>query len=270
VVVIGAGIGGLTTAALLARAGLDLTVLEAHIYPGGCAGTYYHRGYRFDAGATLAGGFSPGGPLDRLAALLDLTWPAHQADPAMVVHLPGGLRVHRWASTDRWTAERRALFGATAEPFWDWQERAADSLWRLAMLQPSWPPRSPVDLARLGATLLSVRPAPCLALDAFRPVAAHLNGASADLRLFVDAQLLIAAQTTSKRANSLYGAAALDLPRRGVVAPGGWDGCHRRDVGREPAAKWRSAALSSRSEPGNPGAWSAGRGRNDSWRNGSR
>jgi phytoene dehydrogenase-like protein len=33
----------------------------------------------------------------------------------------------------------------------------------------------------------------------------------------VDAQLLIAAQTTSSYANALYGAAALDLPRRGVV-----------------------------------------------------
>jgi hypothetical protein len=37
------------------------------------------------------------------------------------------------------------------------------------------------------------------------------------LRLFIDAQLLISAQTTSKDANALYGAAALDLPRRGVV-----------------------------------------------------
>ena len=35
IVVIGAGIGGLTAAALLAKTGLDVTVLEAHIYPGG-------------------------------------------------------------------------------------------------------------------------------------------------------------------------------------------------------------------------------------------
>jgi phytoene dehydrogenase-like protein len=53
-------------------------------------------------------------------------------------------------------------------------------------------------------------------------VASHLHGASERLRLFVDAQLLIAAQTTSTYTNALYGAAALDLPRRGVVhAEGG-------------------------------------------------
>lgn len=58
---------------------------------------------------------------------------------------------------------------------------------------------------------------PTLLADALRPVAAHLQGMPEALRLFVDAQLLIAAQTTSPYANALYGASALDLPRRGVV-----------------------------------------------------
>jgi phytoene dehydrogenase-like protein len=63
---------------------------------------------------------------------------------------------------------------------------------------------------------------PSLALDAFRPVRAHLKGMPERLRLFVDAQLLIAAQTTSRYTNALYGASALDLPRRGVAhAEGG-------------------------------------------------
>lgn len=224
VVVIGAGIGGLTTAAALAREGVPVTVLEAHIYPGGCAGTFYHQGFRFDAGATLAGGFYTGGPLDAVAQAVGIThWPAHAADPAMVVHLPDGTSVTRWTDERRW-AERRVAFGSQAESFWRWQERTADALWRLALRNPSWPPQTPEDgvkLAREGLGWLGddlrAHLNPALALDVLRPVAAHLSGASERLRLFVDAQLLIAAQTTSPYANALYGAAALDLPRRGVV-----------------------------------------------------
>jgi len=96
--VIGAGLGGLTTAALLLRAVQPVTVLEAQAYPGGCAGTYYHQGYRFDVGATLAGGFAPGGPHARQAEALGLEWPVRPVDPAWVVHLPGR-DITQWASS---------------------------------------------------------------------------------------------------------------------------------------------------------------------------
>ena len=81
-VVVGAGVGGLTTAALLLKAGQRVTVLEAETYAGGCAGTFYHKGYRFDAGATLAGGFAPWGPHARVAEALGLEWPVEAVDPA--------------------------------------------------------------------------------------------------------------------------------------------------------------------------------------------
>lgn len=223
-VVIGAGIGGLTTAGVLARAGLDVTVLEAHVYPGGCAGTFYHQGYRFDAGATLAGGFYPGGPMDQVATALDiLAWPAHASDPAMSVILPDGCEVVRWADpTRRWDAYTDA-FGEAGKRFWRWQECTADLLWDLALSGPPWPPQSLRETARLARTGLSwlgrnaTKLHPSLLADALGPVARHLQGAPRALRLFVDAQLLIAAQTTSAYANALYGASALDLPRRGVV-----------------------------------------------------
>ncbi len=224
IVIIGAGIGGLATGAGLARAGADVTVLEAHTAPGGCAGTFFHQGYRFDAGATLAGGFYPGGPMDMVANIAGIdSWPAHPAEPSMVVHLPDQTRINRYGDERRWEEYERA-FGEKSFAFWQWQETTADSLWELALRLPAWPPQSPgqlIDLAAQASGWLTsnwLRHArPALVLDTFSTVSRHLKNQSKNLQLFVDAQLLISAQTTSQNANSLYGASALDLPRRGVA-----------------------------------------------------
>ncbi len=53
VIVIGAGIGGIATAARLARAGRQVTVLEKCEKPGGRCGRMVVDGYTFDTGATL-------------------------------------------------------------------------------------------------------------------------------------------------------------------------------------------------------------------------
>ena len=225
VVVIGGGVGGLTTAALLARQGLDVTVLEAHVYPGGCAGTFFHQGYQFEAGATLAGGFYPGGPMDLVAKAAGIAdWSAHVDDLAMQVHLPDGTIVNRWKD-DRSLQESIKSFGPGVEKFWRWQQSTADALWDFALRQPAWPPqnlRQTSQLVSKGISWLPGRFSPALAMDAIRPLGVHLNGLPEAFKLFIDAQLLISAQAEAAQANALYGASALDLPRRGVVhLPGG-------------------------------------------------
>ncbi len=229
IVVIGAGLGGLTTAAVLARAGFDVTVLEAQIYPGGCAGTFYHQGFYFDAGATLAAGFYPGGPMEKVALACGIpAWPAQPAPEAMQVHLPDGAKLLLQGNEERWKV-RQEIFGAQNLDFFRWQESTADALWDLALQLPPWPASTPgewIELLKSGTGWLRKLkqnpryegdPTISLLRDAFSPVASHLTHASERLKLFVDAQLLISSQTTSRRANSLYGASALDLARRGVV-----------------------------------------------------
>jgi len=47
---VGSGIGGLTTAVLLGRAGYKVLVLEQHDQAGGCCHTFVDKGYEFDTG----------------------------------------------------------------------------------------------------------------------------------------------------------------------------------------------------------------------------
>ncbi len=217
VIVIGAGVGGLTAAALLVKRGFDVTVLEAHVEPGGCAATFFHKGYRFDVGATLVGGFHPGGPHQIVGEQLGLTWPIRSAEPAMQVHLSNQV-ITRWSDADRWREERVAVFGSQAEKFWSMQERVADAVWDFSARVPTWPVASIDDAVHLISTvrpdLIPIAP---LAFTNVRAWANAMGARDRNLHTFLDGQLLIAAQGIARETNGLYGAVALDLYRRGVA-----------------------------------------------------
>jgi phytoene desaturase len=159
VVVVGAGLGGLSAACHLVGRGHDVTVVEASDAPGGRAGTLSLGGYRFDTGPTVltmphlverALNAAGGDLADLRLRPVDPMYRACYADGSE-------LRVRHGRAA--LAAEVRAVCGdreaAAFERFCDWLER----LYRVEM--PHFIERnydSPADLARpLGPALELVR-----------------------------------------------------------------------------------------------------------------
>ncbi len=216
--VVGAGMGGLVAARALRRAGLEVLVLEAHTYPGGLAGSFHHRGFRLEAGATLLSGFAPGGPMALIAEALGVRFPVEplpEGFPLMAVHLPRG-EVVRPVGREAEREAQRDFFGPRVLPFWRWQEERAKALLALAPRLP-WPPERE-EFPRLLTLLPRLLP---LLPDLFLK-AVHRAPQDPHFLRFLDAQLLIASQAEAKRTYALYAALALDLPHMGpALAPGG-------------------------------------------------
>lgn len=232
VAIIGAGIGGLACAVELAHQGYKVQVHEALPYPGGCASTFYRQGYRFDTGATLAAGFGPGGVMDWVADRWGIVWDHQPAKIAMTVHISDHEPIHRYTDASAWKKERQRHFGASVESFWEWQEELSSFLWSFAKRFPPWPVRTLADLfiiVKSGNKLLwdygYAHFIDDIVLASLRPLSSFIKNDLKDnlkFQRFLDAQLLISAQTTSSAANALYSSVALDLSRQGVsIFPNG-------------------------------------------------
>ncbi|MCX5945375.1 MAG: C-3',4' desaturase CrtD [Cyanobacteria bacterium] len=214
VAVVGAGIAGLTAAALLAGEGLEVVLLEAHSQSGGCAGTFRRGPYTFDVGATQVAGLESGGIHRRLFDHFGLALPAAtRLDPGCSVQLAGEREpIRLWRDPGRWRAERARHFPGS-ERFWDLCAALHGSNWAFAARDPVLPPRNGWDLAQL---LQAIRPATLASgLVSLATVADLLSwcgcGGDGRLRRFLDLQLKLYSQEPADRTAALYGATVLAM-----------------------------------------------------------
>jgi len=217
VAVVGAGIAGLTAAALLAAEGLDVVLLEAHSQSGGCAGTFRRGPYIFDVGATQVAGFEPGGSHDRLFRHFGLPLPASQRlDPGCSVRLSGEAEpVRLWSDPARWCQERQRQFPGS-ERFWRLCALLHQGTWGFAGRDPVLPPRNAWDLGQLLAALDPAAVASGLFTAATVADLLHFCGCGADARLrrFLDLQLKLYSQEPADRTAALYGATVLAMAQQ--------------------------------------------------------
>lgn len=85
VVVVGAGIGGLTVSALLAARGVDVCLLERQSRPGGCIAGFEKFGYTFDPGVGIYPMWEAGEVHDQLFQSFRLQLPrsSQQTQPTL-------------------------------------------------------------------------------------------------------------------------------------------------------------------------------------------
>ncbi|PLZ77976.1 FAD-dependent oxidoreductase, partial [Fischerella thermalis] len=140
VIIIGAGIGGLTAGALLARRGYSVLILDQALVPGGCASTFKRKGFTFDVGATQVAGLEPGGIHYRIFSELEIDLPpATPCDPACAVFLPGeNTPINVWRDPQKWQEERQRQFPGS-EPFWQLIAELFKASWKFQGRDPVLP-----------------------------------------------------------------------------------------------------------------------------------
>ena len=214
VIVIGAGIAGLTAAALLAHEGVAVTLLESHHQPGGCAGTFCRGPYVFDVGATQVAGLGPGGIHDRLFRHLGIEAPSAEIlNPGCVVDLVDGhAPIKLWYDRRRWKEERQKHFPGS-QKFWSICSFLHNSNWTFVGRDPVMPIRNLWDFSQLLNALGPLNLSSGLLSMLTVADLLHMTNSHNDQRLrkYLDLQLRLYSQEPADRTALLYGATVLQM-----------------------------------------------------------
>ena len=191
-IVIGGGIGGLTTAALLAARGVNVCLCERQSRVGGCVANFEHQGYTFEPTAGLYSGWEPDGIHHQIFSQLPVRPPeVRRLSQPYVVRLQDQTDVSTTDDLDRFEANLAAAFpecGRAAINFYR-------KLWQLVALSGRDSRKS-----------------------AGEATAKSLSDTSVRFRDFIDGQLEFFNQCRTEQCDLVQAALTLTAPLRGLWA----------------------------------------------------
>ena len=190
VVVVGGGIGGLTTAALLAARGVSVCLFERQSSLGGCVANFEHLGYTFEPTMGLYSGWAPDGIYEKIFSELPINPPeVRRLSPAYTVRLPDQTELAVSDNPAQFEDHLRLAFPECTPAAVAFYRRLAE------------PGRVETNL-EFGSDM----------------TAAHLTECSERFRRFIDIQLQTFTQCTSNQCSLNLAALALTSPHRGLWA----------------------------------------------------
>tara|TARA_Y100001970_G_C14240907_1_gene864841 strand:- start:1286 stop:2791 length:1506 start_codon:yes stop_codon:yes gene_type:complete len=214
VLVVGAGIAGLTSAAILSKLGLSVNLIESHSQAGGCAGTFKRKNYIFDVGATQVAGLEKDGIHSRIFDFLEIKTPkATFLDPACIVDLKDGSKpIHIWYKQNEWIAEREMQFPGSRK-FWQVCSLIHQSNWTFSNNNPVLPISNFWDFSQLFKALAPSNLFTGILLKSTIFDLLRLCGVSKDERLikFLNLQLKLYSQEDIYNTAALYGSTVLQM-----------------------------------------------------------
>ena len=214
VLVVGAGIAGLTSAAILSKLGFSVTLIESHTQSGGCAGTFKRKNYVFDVGATQVAGLEKGGIHSKIFDFLDIKIPdATILDPACIVDLKDGSNpIPIWYKKNDWIAEREIQFPGSRK-FWELCSYIHQSNWTFANKYPVLPIKNFWDFSQLLRALAPSNLVTGILLKSTVFDLLRICGLSRNERLinFLNLQLKLYSQEDVYNTAALYGSTVLQM-----------------------------------------------------------
>jgi phytoene dehydrogenase-like protein len=196
VIVVGGGIGGLTTAALLSARGVNVCLFERESAVGGCVANFQHLGYVFEPTGGLYSGWESGGIHERIFAQLPIEPPAvRRVSPSYVVRMPDRTEIRINEDPNEFEDGLRGAFPECADAavgFYRGIEELHEALSETVKTQP-----------------------PSTGTAMHESAAMHLTNTSPRFRSFIEAQLQMFLQCSNDQCAYLDAAATLMAPRSG-------------------------------------------------------